>query len=99
MPNSENSDKWQNEVEQHREGNGHDTAGHWLVARGIHLCAGMAAAESMKLLLQRGTVMSAPQLQQFDADKCKYATGAVRWGNRGPLQRAELWLFRRLYRV
>ncbi len=51
------------------------------------LCAGMAAAETLKILLGRGTVRPAPAFAQFDAYRSLYVRGRLRWGNRGPLQR------------
>ena len=66
------------------------------LALAVQLCAGVVAAETMKLLLKRGKVLPAPFFQQFDAYKCKYVVGKLRWGNRGPMQRVKFWLFRRL---
>lgn len=67
------------------------------LALAVQLCAGMVAAETMKLILKRGKVLAAPYYQQFDAYKCKHVVGRLRWGNRGPVQRMKLWLFRRLF--
>ena len=64
----------------------------------VQLCAGMVAAETLKLILKRGDVFAVPYYHQFDAYKCKYVRGRLRWGNRGPIQRAKYWLFRRLLR-
>ena len=66
------------------------------LAPAVHLCAGVVAAETLKLVLKRGLVLPAPTYQQFDAYRCKYVVGRLRWGNRGPVQRFKLWLFRRL---
>lgn len=66
------------------------------LALAVQLCAGMVAAETMKLVLKSGKILSAPYFQQFDAYRCKYVIGKLRWGNRGPLQRAKLKLFRKL---
>lgn len=62
----------------------------------VQLCAGVVAAEAMKILLKRGKVLAAPYYQQFDAYKCKYAVGKLRWGNRGPIQRLKFALFRKM---
>lgn len=62
------------------------------------LCAGIAAAEALKILLGRGKVLAAPWGFQFDA----YTNRLIRtWrpgGNRNPLQRAGLWIARRQLR-
>lgn len=63
----------------------------------VQLCAGIVAAETMKILLRRGTVLAVPYFHQFDAYRNKYVIGKLRWGNRGPLQRLKYWLFRKLY--
>lgn len=65
------------------------------LALAIQLCTGIAAAETLKLLLKRGVVRCAPYYQQFDAYKGRYAVGKLRWGNRGPLQRIKFWLTKR----
>lgn len=66
------------------------------LALAVQLCAGVVAAETMKILLGRGTVLAAPYYQQFDAYKCKLVIGKLRWGNRGPVQRLKLAVFRKL---
>jgi hypothetical protein len=59
------------------------------------LCAGIAATESLKMLLGRGRVVAAPRGVQFDA----YRNRMVRtWrpdGNRNPVQRLALAIARR----
>lgn len=62
------------------------------LALAVQLCTGVAAAETLKLLLKRGTVLHAPYYQQFDAYRGRYAVGKLRWGNRGPLQRIKFWV-------
>jgi molybdopterin/thiamine biosynthesis adenylyltransferase len=64
------------------------------LAPAVQLCAGMVGAETLKLLVKRGPIHAAPCYQQFDAYRCKYVRGRLRWGNRGPLQRLKLALFR-----
>lgn len=58
----------------------------------IQLCAGVAASEALKLLLGRGPIKAAPHYQQIDVYEGKFASGKLRWGNRGPLQRLKFWL-------
>ncbi|HQT26596.1 MAG TPA: ThiF family adenylyltransferase [Burkholderiales bacterium] len=62
----------------------------------VQLCSGVVAAETMKILLKRGKILQAPYYQQFDAYKCKHVIGKLRWGNRGPLQRLKLSVFRKM---
>jgi len=59
------------------------------------LCAGVAAAEIVKILLNRGPLSPAPAYTQFDAYRRILRTGKLRWGNRGPLQRIKRALMRR----
>ena len=60
------------------------------------LCAGVAAAESLKILLNRGGVKPVPRFSQFDAYRGRLKQGRLRWGNRGPVQQLKrLWLRRR----
>lgn len=59
------------------------------------LCAGVAAAEVVKILLQRGPVHPAPWYGQFDAYRGLLRTGRLRWGNRHPMQRLKRWYLRR----
>jgi molybdopterin/thiamine biosynthesis adenylyltransferase len=51
------------------------------------LCAGVAAAEVLKIRLGRGPVRAAPYYFQFDAYRQKFGRGRLWWGNRHPLQR------------
>lgn len=66
-------------------------------AAAVQLCGGVIGAEVVKLILGRGPVYAAPYFHQFDAYKCKYVRGKLRWGNRGPLQRLKRLIFRKLY--
>ena len=59
------------------------------------LCAGMAAAEALKILLGRGKVLSAPWGMQFDAYRNKFKQTWRPGGNRNPLQRIALVIARR----
>ena len=65
----------------------------------VQLCAGVAGAEVLKLILRRGQINPVPHYSQFDAYRCRYVSGKLRWGNRGPLQRVKFNIFRRVYRA
>lgn len=56
------------------------------------MCAGVAATESLKILLQRGKVLAAPWGQHFDAYRNKYIKTWRPGGNRNPLQRLIIWI-------
>ena len=61
------------------------------------LCAGVAAAEVVKILLGRGPVRAAPYYSQFDAYQQQFRRGYLRGSNRHPWQRVKRWwLLRRL---
>jgi hypothetical protein len=60
------------------------------------LCSGVATAETLKILLQRGTVRPAPYYFQFDAYRQEFRRGRLLWGNRHPLQRLKRWRARRV---
>ncbi len=62
------------------------------------LCAGVAGAEAMKLLLGRGRVSYAPTGLQFDAYRQKMVRTWRLGGNRNPLQRLILAIARRKLR-
>ena len=51
------------------------------------LCAGVAAIETLKLLLGRGGVRLAPRGSQFDGYRMRYIKTWRPWGHRNPLQR------------
>jgi molybdopterin/thiamine biosynthesis adenylyltransferase len=63
------------------------------------LCAGVTAAEIVKILLGRGPIRSAPYFSQFDAYRGLLRTGRLRWGNRHPMQRLKRWILRRRLRT
>jgi hypothetical protein len=65
---------------------------------GVTLCAAVAAAEAMNLLLKRRPVRSVPQYAQFDAHRQRYVTGTLRGGNHHPLQQLKLWHLKRRLR-
>jgi molybdopterin/thiamine biosynthesis adenylyltransferase len=58
------------------------------------LCAGVAATEGLKILLQRGPVLAAPHGYQFDAYRNKLVHTWRPGGNRNPLQRLGLAIAR-----
>ncbi len=58
------------------------------------LCAGAAATEALKILLKRGSVLSAPHGYQFDAYRNKYTQTWRPWGNNNPIQRLGLAIAR-----
>lgn len=51
------------------------------------LCAGVAAVETLKLLLHRPGIKLAPWGSQFDAYRMRYSRTWRPWGYRNPLQR------------
>ena len=54
------------------------------------ICAGFAATQALKILLQRGSILAAPWGLHFDAYQNKLAKTWRPWGNRNPLQRLAL---------
>ena len=53
----------------------------------VKLCAGVAASNALKLLLERGDVICAPHGFHFDAYLNKLTKTRLRFGNRGLIQR------------
>jgi molybdopterin/thiamine biosynthesis adenylyltransferase len=64
-------------------------------ALACHLCSGVAAAETLRLLLDRGDVRCAPYYCQFDPYLRTFRAGYLRGGNRHPMQRLKRWWLRR----
>jgi molybdopterin/thiamine biosynthesis adenylyltransferase len=60
------------------------------------LCAGVAATEVLKILLERGTVRAAPHGYQFDAYRNKLRHTWRPGGNRNPLQQVGLAIVRKV---
>ena len=56
------------------------------------LCAGVAAIETLKLLLGRGGVRLAPWGSQFDGYRMRYVKTWRPWGHRNPLQKLMAFL-------
>ena len=63
-----------------------------------HLCSGVAAAESLKILLGRGPVRCAPAYSQFDAYRGLLRRGRLWRGNRHPVQKLRRWALGRKLR-
>lgn len=63
-------------------------------AMGCELCAGVAASQALKILLNRGRVLAAPHVLQYDAYLNKVRHTWRPGGNRNPLQRLTLALAR-----
>lgn len=61
-------------------------------AMGCELCAGIAASQVLKLLLNRGRVPAAPWGLQFDAYQNRLRRTWRPGGNRHPLQQLAIWL-------
>lgn len=59
------------------------------------LCAGVAAIETLKLLLGRGEIRYAPWASQFDAYRMRYVRTWRPGGHRNPLQRLMRYLLRK----
>jgi molybdopterin/thiamine biosynthesis adenylyltransferase len=62
---------------------------------GCELCAGVAAANALKILCCRGTVRNAPEGLHFDAYRNKLSRTWRPGGNNNPLQLAAIWLARK----
>jgi hypothetical protein len=60
-----------------------------------HLCSGVAAAETLKILLGRSPIRPAPRYFQFDAYRHRLRSGRLLGGNRHPLQRLKRRVLRR----
>lgn len=59
------------------------------------LCAGVAATEALKILLNRGNVSAAPTAIHYDAYQNRLARTWRPWGNRNPIQQIALHIARR----
>jgi len=64
-------------------------------AMACQLCAGVAATETLKILLGRGPVRAAPKGYHFDAYRNKLALTWRPGGNRNPLQRLAISIARK----
>jgi molybdopterin/thiamine biosynthesis adenylyltransferase len=59
------------------------------------LCAGVAATEAVKILLDRGPIRPAPWFFQFDAFRHRLYQGRLSRGNRSASQRLKRWLMKK----
>ncbi|WP_018124104.1 ThiF family adenylyltransferase [Desulfovibrio oxyclinae] len=59
------------------------------------LCSALASMEAMRVILGRKGVKTVPYYLQFDAYKRKLVRGRLFKGNRGALQKAKLWAFKK----
>jgi molybdopterin/thiamine biosynthesis adenylyltransferase len=64
-------------------------------AMACELCAGVAGANALKILLNRGDVVAAPWGLHFDAYRNRLKKTWRPWGNNNPLQRLMLLIARR----
>lgn len=60
------------------------------------LCAGVAGAEAVKILLKRGPVKAVPYYHHFDAYLGRYVVSQLPFGNKGPIQSLKRFLASRL---
>ncbi|MGI5310465.1 ThiF family adenylyltransferase [Rheinheimera sp. WS51] len=56
------------------------------------LCAGVAATQALKLMLNRGKVLAAPRCLQFDAYRNKYVVSWRPFGNANPINKLAIYL-------
>jgi len=61
------------------------------------LASGVAAAETLKILLGRGPLRPVPWYHQFDAYRGLFRHARLRWGNRHPWQRIKRAILRRRF--
>ena len=66
-------------------------------AMGCELSTGIAATETLKILLGRGKVIAAPHGVHFDAYRNKLKRTWRPWGNRNPIQRLALMIARKRF--
>jgi len=65
------------------------------ISSAVTLCAGFAATEVFKLLLERKEVKAAPYYHYFDPYIMKFKTGYIPFGNQNPLQRLKIHLLKK----
>lgn len=61
------------------------------------VASGMLTSEVLIILLNKRPAMAVPHYAQFDAYRCIYRKGKLRWGNKGPLQRLKRLLAARKF--
>lgn len=64
-------------------------------AMACQLCSGVAATEALKIILNRGKIIAAPEGLHFDAYLNRYVKTWRPWGNRNPIQRMALQIARK----
>jgi molybdopterin/thiamine biosynthesis adenylyltransferase len=60
------------------------------------ICAGMAATEAVRIILNKGRIKPVPHFVQFDPYIRKYRRGYLFGGNRNPVQRSKMWIVKKL---
>lgn len=66
-------------------------------AAAVQICAGVTAAETVKILLGRGKVYAVPHYHAFDAYLGRWKRGKLRFGNAGLLQSLKRQIGYRVY--
>ena len=61
---------------------------------GVQFSAAVAAAQALKILLNRGKVYPVPYYQFFDAYLSKHLVGKLYFGNKNPIQRLKLFIIK-----
>lgn len=67
------------------------------VGVGCMIAAGIVGAECIKILLKRGSVVSAPMAAQFDAYSGRFRKSWMPWGHRNPIFRLKLFIIRFIF--
>lgn len=60
------------------------------------ICSGMAATESLKIILKKGTVKPVPYYVQYDPYLQKLRKGCLFMGNKNPLQRIKMFIIKNI---
>jgi len=63
---------------------------------GCQICAGMAATEAVRIILNKGGIKPVPYFFQFDPFLQKYRKGKLCMGNRNPVQRIKLKVVKKI---
>lgn len=64
------------------------------IGAGCQMCASVAAAEAVRILLRKPGLRPAPYYFQFDPFARRFIQGRLWFGNRGPLQRLKRWMLK-----
>jgi hypothetical protein len=62
----------------------------------IKLCSGILVSNVVKIALNRGKVITAPRVQQFDAYKNKFVISNCPFGTNGPIQRIKFKIAKKM---